>query len=334
MESFDDILEMFRNGDLDVELYFNDYETFFNILKRKGAMYEIDPRDVTDGPQWENEYLLWLHDTDREKFYKYIQSDLADVVFENGKVFWQDERKDLARLFCDNRRNDLSRDTIETILSGEDFYEQSWDTTDDVYRDVVEELNEENIKILKNSIVKYLKGQKLSPETEEMELIATEQGHDEYWEITDDNVSRILDDEKSMKSLLNDELSDLKSELYSIHQQAYNSAYESEIYKRIYKELEDYFDMSEGRWISTKHPYKKETTIEKYKVPIWNFDDIITEFLQRNKGYGSSGNISNYGNYIELIREDHDCLSAYPPEYPDSREVDKLINDFFGDYIY
>ena len=29
-----DLIERFNNGDLDVEGYFNDYETFFNILKK------------------------------------------------------------------------------------------------------------------------------------------------------------------------------------------------------------------------------------------------------------------------------------------------------------
>ena len=38
-----DIIEMFNNGDLDVNQYFNDYETFFSILKKKGLMSEIGP---------------------------------------------------------------------------------------------------------------------------------------------------------------------------------------------------------------------------------------------------------------------------------------------------
>ena len=32
--SLDDIVEKFNNNDLDVQKYFNDYETFFNILKK------------------------------------------------------------------------------------------------------------------------------------------------------------------------------------------------------------------------------------------------------------------------------------------------------------
>ena len=56
---FNDIIEKFNNGDLDVEQYFNDYETFFKILKKRGRMSEIDPLNATDGDLWQNEYLIW-----------------------------------------------------------------------------------------------------------------------------------------------------------------------------------------------------------------------------------------------------------------------------------
>ena len=35
---YNDLVEKFNNGDLDVEMYFNDYDTFFKILKKKGLM--------------------------------------------------------------------------------------------------------------------------------------------------------------------------------------------------------------------------------------------------------------------------------------------------------
>ena len=36
--TIDDIIDSFNNGELDVEGYFNDYDTFFNILKKRGLM--------------------------------------------------------------------------------------------------------------------------------------------------------------------------------------------------------------------------------------------------------------------------------------------------------
>jgi hypothetical protein len=134
--SWDEIVEMFNNGDLDVPKYFNDYQTFFKVLKKRGLMGEIDPKNADGGENWQNEYLLWLYENDRENYYKWIPTLLNDVVFENGKAYLEiHDRGDLAKLFCDGHRYDLSRDTIETILSGDgDAYEPYWDTTQDVYR--------------------------------------------------------------------------------------------------------------------------------------------------------------------------------------------------------
>lgn len=327
-------LESFNNNDLDVPKYFGDYATWFSILKKKGLMSEVDPKNASNSEEWQNEYLLWLYDNDRENYYKWMDEILGDIVIENGKVYWQGERSDLSYLFCDDRRDGPSQSTIQSILDGEDVFEPFWDTTDDVYRDVIEELSKENIEILKKHILKALDGQELSPETEEMQLIASEQGHNNFFTITPENVSRIIDDEESMKSLLNDELSDLKSELYSLHSNAYNSAYEVEAYDSIFNKLEEYFDTEKKQWIEIPHAYKKQTTVSKFKIPIYDFEGIINDYLFANKGYGNSGTLEYHGSFIEILREDRDCLRLWFPDYADSSLVDKNINENFTDYIY
>lgn len=326
-------LEMFKNGELEVEKYFGDYETFFSVLNKKGLMSEVDPNDSSDGTDWENAYLLWLYNNDRPKFYDWIKNVLSDIVIEGKNIFWEGNRKDLARLFCDGRRNDLSQDTIESILAGDDVFEPYWDTTEDVYRDVIEELTPENLNLLKSRILQELKGQKLSPDTSEMELIASEQGHDEYWEIDSENVARIVDDEESMMSLLNSELSDMKGDLYSVHSNSYNGAYESEVFDSIFHKLDEYFGTDKGEYVYRPHPYKKEVKIEEYRLPIHDFEGFIVDYLDSNKKYGNSGTLGYHGGYLELLREDKDCLNIYAPDYPNSRLVDKNINEIFSDYF-
>jgi len=332
--SWDDIVEKFNNNDLDVQKYFNDYETFFSILKKRGLMGEIDPKNASDSSIWQNEYLLWLYENDKENYYKWVPSLLTDVIIENGKAYLEiSDRGDLSNLFCDGHRYDLSRDTIENILSGDgDFYEPYRDTTDNVYRDVIEELTPENDRRLQEYVVDMLKGQQISSETSELELIASEQGHPEYVEVNMENVKRIIDDEETMEELLDDQLSDLKGELYSIHSSAYNSAYESSVYDSIWSELETYFE-GHGEWISKPHPYKKNTQIQYFKIPIRDFDLQVNEYLINNKGYGNSGTLEYHGGFIEIMKEDRDCLSVQPPDYPDHREVDKNINSYFQDYL-
>lgn len=329
-----DIVNDFNDGDLDVENLFNDYETFFNILKRRGMMSLINPSG-RGSEDWQNEYLIWLYDNDRQKFYKDVVKLLNNdlIIDDTGKIFYEtNNRSDLAALFCSNR-NDMSQDTIESILSGESDWEPYWDTTDDVYRDVIEELTPENNKSLQEYIVNKLKDTKIEPETEELELIASEQGHPEYVMVTLDNTKRIVDNKETMEYLFENGLEDLESELKSIHSSSYNSAYESAIWKVIWNELETYFN-GNGQWISRPHTYKKDTTVEIFRIPVAdNFDTIILEYLNDNKTYGNSGTLEYQGSYLSVLREFADCLSAYSPDYPDSSEVDENINLYFSDYI-
>jgi hypothetical protein len=329
---FNDIVEKFNNGDLDVVQYFNDYETFFSILKKRGLMSEIDPRNATDGDQWQNEYLIWLSHNDKESFTKWTLSLLNDVVFKDGVYYLDtDDRSDLAKLFCDGGRNDISRDTIESILSGESDWEPYWDTTDNVYRDVIEELNDDNLKRLGEYIVDSLKDMGIEPETEILSEIAEEQGNSEA-RITYDNVGKVIGSEETMDYLFENGLEDLKSELYSIHSNSYNSAYEDEVWKSVMNELGTYF-VGYGEFVMRPHRYKKDTQVQNFIIPIANFESDIVGFLQDNKGYGNSGTLEYWGSYLGMMEDWSDCLSVHSPDYPDSSEVDKNINEMFRDYI-
>ena len=328
-----DIIEKFNNNDLNVEKYFNDYETFFNMLKKRGRMGDIDPNNADNGGYWQNDYLLWLYENDRENYYKWIQTLLNDVVIENGNAYLElSDRGDLARLFCKNNRNGLSRDSVESILNGDSDWEPYYNTTDDVYSDVIEELTPENDKRLQEYIVNILEGQEVTGLSDELQLIASEQGHPDYVEVNMENVKRIVDDKESMNELLNGPLDELKSELYSIHSSSYNSAYEEEIWSSIWYELQDYV-IGPGEWLSKPHPYKKNTEIQYNKLPLTNFETDINDYLQSNKGYGNSGTLEYHGSFISIMAEDRDCLSVNAPDYPDSRKVDKNINEYFKDYI-
>ena len=330
---FNDIIEKFNNGDLEVEQYFNDYETFFSILKKRGLMSEIDPRNATDGEQWQNEYLIWLYHNEKDAFNKWVLSLVDDVVYKDGVYYLDvDDRSELSKLFCDAGRNDMSRGTIESILSGESDWDRYYDTTDNVYRDVIEELNDDNLKRLSKYIVENLEGKGIEPETDILSEIAEEQGNPEQVYITFDNVTKVINSEETMDYLFKDELADLKSELYSIHSNSYNSAYEDEVWKSVMNELGTYF-VGYGEFVSRPHKYKKDTTVQNFIIPIANFESDIVGFLTDGKGYGSSGTLEYWGSYLGMMEDWADCLSVHSPDYPDFREVDKNINEMFRDYI-
>ena len=330
---FNDLVEKFNNGDLDVKQYFNDYETFFNILKKRGLMSEIDPNNATDGEEWQNEYLIWLYHNDKEAFTKWVLSLVNDVVYKDGVYYLDvDDRSELSKLFCDRGRNDISRDTIESILSGESDWEPYWDTTDNVYRDVVEELNEDNLKRLKEYIVENLEGFWIEPETDILSEIAEEQGNPVQARITYDNVDRVVNSEETMNYLFENELQDLKSELYSVHSNSYNAAYENEVWKSVMSEIGTYF-IGNGEFVMRPHRYKKDTQVQNFVIPIANFESDIVGFLEDGKGYGNTGTLEYWGSYLGMMEDWADCLSVHSPDYPDFREVDKNINEMFRDYI-
>lgn len=329
-----ELIEMFNEGDTDFIKYVNDIETFFKIVNKRGLMDELDPEGRL-AEDYQNDLLLFHYQNNKEKFWEYVLKFLSDVEMVDGKPYIVvNTMGDLAEIFCDGRRNDLSRDTVESLLSGEyDSHSYGWDSydlTDDVYRDVIEELTKENLLHLKEYIIKTLEGQQVNPHTELLEDYAKQQGHPEYVIIDQSNIDQVVDNSETMNELLDNELSDLRGELYSIYGSAYNNAYEDELYEDVWNELSTYFE--KGDWVSRPHIYKKDTEVQKYRAPIHNFESNILDFLNQNKGY-SNGTLEYWGSYLGILKDGWDCLSVYPSDYPDSRKVDKNINMYFSDYI-
>ena len=329
-----ELIEMFNEGDTDFIKYVNDIETFFKIVNKRGLMDELDPEGRL-ASDYQNDLLLFYYENNEEKFLEYVLKFLGDVEMVDGKPYIVlNGMGDFAEIFCDGRRNDLSQDTVEALLSGEyDSHSYGWssyDLTDDVYRDVIEELTKENLLYLKEHIIKSLEGKQITPYTELLEDYAKQQGHPEYVIIDQSNIDQVFDNSETMNELMDNELDELKGELYSIYGSAYNNAYEEELYEDVWSELETYFE--KGEWISRPHTYKKDTTVEKYRAPIHNFESNILDFLNNGKGYSNS-TLEYWGSYLSILKEDFDCLSVYPSDYPDSRKVDKNINMYFSDYI-
>ncbi len=331
-----ELIDSFNNGEFEDYLkHFGDYETFFKFLDKRRLLGDLDPTDDGSG-DWANSLMLFFSKSYPEKFRHYLQQMLNDIEYIDGVPYIVCDKEDLAILFCTGGRNDVSRETIEGVLKGDgDLWDRYWDTTDDVYKDVIEELTPENLKTLAKYIVEKLKGEKLSPDTEELEIISVSQDHPGYVEVTDENIMRILNDGETMTELLNDSLTDLRNTLFSIHSSAYNSAYESMVYRQITGELETFFDMEKSNWSQIPHPYKKNTFIEKWKAPINNFDSYIINYLENNKNYGSTSTLEYHGSYLgvldDLTNDNVDCLSANIDDYPDFREVDNNINEYFKD---
>jgi hypothetical protein len=97
-------------------------------------------------------------------------------------------------------------------------------------------------------------------------------------------------------------------------------------------ELGTYF-VGYGEFVMRPHRYKKDTQVQNFIIPIANFESDVVGFLQDHKGYGNSGSLEYWGSYLSMMGDWSDCLSVHSPDYPNSSEVDKNINEMFRDYI-
>lgn len=323
-------LEKFNDGEIDyqdVESSFGSMENFFKFMSSKGLLPRIDfSKTNLNFEDWENEYLLTLYESDTEYFKERIAKELSDIEYIDGEFYWESYRGDLAMLFCDSNRNS-SRDIVNHLFKDEGFHEYFDNTTDDVYRDVIEELTKENLTILSNLIIFELKDVKVETETELLENIAQEQNHPDYVVVDESNIFTILDDGETTKFLLNEYLDEIKSNLYWVHNNAINSAMEDEYWEDMWSELATYFE-GRGEWI-TKPNNKKEL----FRIKTKNFITYILDYLNENKKYGFSGNLSYYGNYIDLLVNTQDCLRMSEIDWPSYRKVDENINLYFNDYL-
>jgi hypothetical protein len=356
------IIQNFNDGDWeDISPIFNrKITTFLKFLKGKNLLDRIDinqiPEDdfpemefldslgLLDGLEYRsvpdeasNKFLLYKLEKTPKETLSFICDDLLSDVELRGEDYYLrlTDREELSQFFKDYGRSTSPRDVAKSVLGEDDIFEPYWDTTNDVYRDVIEVLDKENLEVISHYIVDRIGNQVLSIddyETEFFDSISNESGE---FTITTENVGELLRDEESMKLLLNDDLDDLKQELYSLHSNSYNSAYESEIYDDVRSELERLFvgDITEEQ--STKN----DRTYYTPYIKIRDFYNDVHRFLSSFEGSGyNEDNLDYHGSYTEMIKhlmdsEIMDYLDFRIPDYPDYREVEKNINDMLSDYI-
>ena len=334
----------FNTGE--IEHLIDMFESVENILKffhRKDLLQFIDPFD-TDVEDYQLEILNYLLNVanDKETLEKCV-AELSDVIPKDGVYYIKvGDREDLADLFYGGGRDTSARDVTKAVLGEDnDMFERWGNTTDDIYRDVVEELNPENIEILKKHMLDVLTNWKIEVDDETPDLF-NNYSEDGIFYLTPENVGDVIGDEESFMYLLNnDYLGDLSGDLYGIHSNAYNSAYETEIYNSVTSELETFFDMKSAKWESVPSFKGSEKLTEFYFIK-FNPNEVVNsirKYVGERNNWGYYANNLNYVstwlNMMNTFMEngDESYLDFRIPDYPDSRLVDKYINEFLPDYI-
>ena len=336
-------IDEFNNGEFDDLLkIFGSMEQILTFFQKQNILNDIDPFD-DNLSDYQLEILNYLLNVlnDKETLRVCI-SKLDDITIKDDGYYLEiKDREDLSELFYNGGRDTSARDVAKMVLGDDVDWDRWGNTTDDVYRDVIEELNPANIELLKKHILDVLTNWKIEIDDETPDLF-NNYSEDGIFYLTPENVGDVIGDEESFMYLINnDYLEDLESDLSNIHSNAYNSAYETEVYRAVENELETFFDMKSAKWLSIPTSYNPEKLVEHYSLK-FNPGEVFNSI---SKYVADSGNWGYYANNLDYVTTwlnmmntfmdngDEPWLDFRIPEYPDSSLVDKYINEFFPDYI-
>jgi hypothetical protein len=332
-----DLVNKFNDGEWEEfsNIFGDDIGRFLFTVRRSGFLDYLDLDSVNyNDDSLVNEIMLYRLNEDPSYINTIVQNYLSDVeIRDDGYYLRLRDLTELSEFFEDNRysRNYNDRKVVEGVL-GEDWWEPYSDTVHDVYKDIVEELNERNMKLLAERVLELVGNQELSLDDYESELFRDMSDDDGRFIITESNVMSVVEDEDSMNQLFNGDLNDLKNQLRWLGDEAYNQAYTDEVYQEVFNQLSTYF---EGRhdWVTTK---KGEKTVYTPYIKIKDISNDVGYFLENFKG--GSDNLYSFDSYTGMLTQwmyDRDeYLKIRIPDYPDDRKVVENINDGFPDRLY
>ena len=341
-----DIINDIENGDLDIDS-FGGVDNLLDIIKEEDMLHLINP-DAQVWSDYQNQLFYVFYQKDKSFVWKIVDKYLSDVVKIGDDYYFDTSNEDLAGFFDTNYRSEISRNGIESILSGEHDM-NIWDVTDNVYRDVYDELTPENKKLVNERIVEGLKDMKtIDTKTELLEEIAQEQGRGDV-ELTDEVISRILNDDDTIEYLINKESDDVGSDLYSLYSSCYEGILGDEWYDSLMSELvgfvidndkRDEYSYKKQVWDKDSNRVEKTFYGTRYKATNCIYD-VVSEWLEENKNCegGYCDTIEYFGSYDRLLADlidDGARESLRVPrldEYPDHRKVESCVNGNIGGYF-
>lgn len=276
-----------------------------------------------------NAITLHLLNTNKTQAMELILNSLSDIKEEGGKLWmYIMGRDELAKFFDDSSsRYSTPKDMAEKVLQ-DDYHEYlNWDDSMST-KDLIDELNPENLKKLRDEFVKRNTG------SSEFTL------DDEEFEVTTENMDDITDDELS--ELVNQDF-ELKGRLQELYNHSAGYAYSDEVYKDVMGGLQEFFGTKDFLKDSSFSVTRTDGSVvyrNKWEVDVTNiFLDAVVLSLNQYLKYddnvfGGSGDFETI--LLELIDE-ADFNGGYIdfriPEYPDFSKTTQYMNDIFNDYI-
>ena len=343
------MINKINDGELlisEVEKLFGSLEYFISFISKKGLMNQINPfsesfEDV------QNLLLYSFYKSDPNFISEIVDKLLSDISKVGDDYYFKGNFDELAAFFHTDR-NTIGEDTIKSILSGEyDDTDRGYDS-DDVYRDVYDELDDYAKSVVDEFIVNELKAMKTLKFSQYNRLpelfteIAEEQGAEGEINLTDEVIVNLMSDEDCLKYLINRELSEVEGNLNMIYSSCYGDALADNWYNSLWYSLEgEVIDNRDGEeytyekavWLKNNTRGTKKMFGKKYKVTKC-IHTVIGSWLETNKDKNGQSNntIEYFGSYYNLIQDS----MQYGPmdwldigrldEYPDYRELRKSMS--------
>jgi hypothetical protein len=316
---------------------------FLGLMEKKGLYDDLEIYKLLANHYYlTNSYFLFKFKSEkrRPELIEGFSHMYRDIKYVDGKVYLVlDKFEDLSEFFCDRdggRRDISSKELVEGVFGG-DWWGPHSNTTYNVFQDVIEVLDNNNLNYLSQKIAEKLKRINLENveerfyETffyETFSEIASEQGNYNYITVTPEIVRNMITI-KPYFDFLSEQLGDdFHYSLASTHNQAYNDAINDKQYSKILSELEK-LGISEGEYI--EHG--------KYVTEITSFFERVLEvFLEEFNGYAEDP--SEFSTFTDLFYRIQDispiinCLKVSLVEHVDYRIVQKIINNIFKDNLY
>ena len=315
MERFIEILNNGTSEQLkDLLLYFGSYENFFKFLIKRNLIDEVDMESANFG-EWGEHIIPILIKTDKSKLLPVINYYLEDIEFVGGDVYvFTNDLEDFINSISTDYRNCASAKYVSAYLVGDnpDFFETGLDNIDEAL-EVVSDLNKSNLDRLKKIMVIKLKEVSVDPSTDILYHIA-EQQNNEFPEINEENIDLVINDKQTLEYLFESELSELGENLSDLYRSSYDSAMADEIYNDFIDDLSEYF-----------------TDFEEIKHGVYRFKVVdFWYWFERFVIYEMSYYMSYVGT-LSSTMERSICFNF--PDYPDSRNIKSIINDYFTSEI-
>jgi hypothetical protein len=352
-ETILDLVDKFNNNEIDLEFlesFVGGLDNFINILSKKGWLHLINP--FAEGAQDIQTSLFYsFYKNDKNFVWKIVDNFLSDVIKIGDDYYYDTNSEELSEYFNEGR-NDVSQTTIESILNfdyGGSYY---GNLTDDEYDDVYSELSYENQELVDQEIIKELKSMSQisngykSPNL--IKTLANEQGHDDYVELNDEIIIQLIQDKDSLKYLINKELDDVRSNLYSIYSMCYNDTLSNEWYDEIINELVGFvidepkmeeYEYSKSGWDRNGQRTTKTMYGKRYKATRAIYDNVVI-WLENNHKYSgiNDDTIESLGSFYYLMKDlmndgEVDQLKIRMSDYPDYRKLHDCMNENATSYF-